>query len=289
MIGSLAFLLVAVTTTVAKPPVVAVQLSPTVVTPADGLKGTEAEAGFEKPLWQTALAISDSAILQDSVTVSVGGLTRSFRPSDLLWRVEKFQGAASAEIAKGVLFCGTRLWRGRADDSEAIEIAFAEDNSARREPRVCLLDGNADGIFEAAVAVGKISTGPVVTAIEPIAYRNATDRPIPGATLQVRLDRGALLLGRIIIVDGFIDDQKIDSVGIKILPYDGGKSKQFRNWYPAKTSQFPVERSFGDLLITVLSFDAQNLRVRVRFDRPFYRTPILFAPKGKTPIRIYVS
>ncbi len=264
----------------AAPTSISVELSPTVVSPADGLSGSEAEAGFETPLWRTPLAISESAVLRGPVFATVAGMSRTFRPGDLLWRANVIESGVDRGLSSGALYCGTRMVRGQWDDSEALSIAFRHDDWTKREARICLLDQDGDGRFETAVAAGKLKSGPAQSAIEPIGFDLQKDRPIPGAALEIRLDKGTLMQGRVILLDGYFEGTKIGSVGIKMRPRAGGKLTHYRNWRPAKSTQYPARQDFGDLQITVLSFDADRLRVRARFDHAFYRTPVVFEEKG---------
>ena len=264
----------------AAPTTLSVELSPTVVSPADGLSGTEAEAGFEAPLWKTPLAIAESAVLRGTVVATVGGMSRTFRPGDLLWRAHVIGSGFDPGLSGGALYCGTRMDRGQWDDSEALRIAFRHDDWTKWQSRICLLDRDGDGRFESAVAAGKLKSGLGQSAIEPIAFGVQQDRPIPGATLQIRLDKGSPMQGRVLLLDGYYEGTKIGSVGIKMQPRGGGKVTHYRNWRPAKSGQYPAIQNFGDLQITVLSYDPGRQRVRARFDRAFYRTPVVFEEKG---------
>jgi len=268
-----------------KAPVIIVELASTVVLPADNLQGSEAEAGFDSPLWKTPLAIDESAILKEPVQATAGGMSRQFGPADLLWRAQIIS-AADPELARGALYCGTRMSHGQWDDSEAVYIAFRHNELYKQTPRLCLLDKDQDGRFDAAVAVGKISTGPIISSIAPKTYQQTESRPIPGSTLEIRLDKGSLMQGRTLLLDGYFLGTKIDSVGIKMRPRAGGKITHYRNWRPVSSRAYPAVQDFGDLQVSILSYDAQRQRVRARFDRAFYRTPVIFEEKGALIIPI---
>lgn len=270
-----------------KAPVVIVDLAPTVVPSGDALKGSEAEAGFDTPLWTMPLAIAESAILKGSVVATAGGMSRQFGAADLLWRSGVISAGPDLGLSQGALYCGTRMSRGAWDDSEALFIAFRYNELTKREPRLCLLDRDQDGTFDAAVAVGKVPAGPIVSSIAPAAYERAQDRPIPGSTLEIRLDKGTPLQGHTLLLDGYFGGKKIDSVGIKMQPRMGGKIAHYRNWRPVGSPAYPAVQDFGDLQVSVLAYDGQQHRVHARFDKPFYRTPVIFEKKGPLIIPVY--
>lgn len=262
-------------------------MSPTVIVPRTELQPAQVTASYGQRMWSADLAIEQVAALQRPVEIAAGGMAGQLTPATPLWRATPRNGHLEGQPFRGKLYCGVRFDKGTPDASELFDLVFRADWDSGR-PRLCLYDENSDGAFDHAVAAGRIKEGPIVTPIAATPYIEQSDLRVPGATMQLRPHRNALVGKMELQLDGYLRDMPVHADGLLLQPPGSATMKMLQSLKMVPKGSFPNVIEFAGLQITALAYDAQSNALTARLDSGFYRTPVVFGTRPKTMYIMYV-
>lgn len=219
----------------------------------------------------TALGYSAAARLAEPVSVLLAGVPIDVPVRYTLPEVRPV-GDTRSRLASGArIFCGSQ----RRPDSIAAPPAGPPGKGRRFDEYVapCLVDGDRDGRFESIFLTGtRWASESLLVPIPPVAYSEATNFPALGF-VQIRFEKGSALQGATL-------ELHLNHRG-RELPIRGLRLGAAKTFYPTKrTAQrgsYPQVVHYGSAAISVLGYEPDGKRLRVRVDRGFEIQPVELA------------
>lgn len=219
----------------------------------------------------TTLGYSAAARLAAPVSVLLAGIPIDVTVQHPLPEVRPVGDARSRLGANARIFCGTQ----RRPDSIAAAPAGPPGKGRRFDEYVapCLVDGDRDGRFDSIFLAGtRWASESRPVPIPPVAYAEVTNFPALGF-VQIRFEKGSALQGAALELHFNHRGRELPIRGLRL-----GSAKTF---YPARQTvrrdSYPQVVHYGTAAISVLGYEPDGKRVRVRVDRGFEVQPVEFA------------
>lgn len=219
----------------------------------------------------TALGYSAAARLAAPVSVLLAGVPIDVPVQYPLPEVRPV-GDTRSRLGSGArIFCGSQ----RRPDMIAAPPAGPRGKGRRFDEHVtpCLVDGNRDGQLESIFLVGtRWASESLLVPIPPVAYSEVNNFPALGF-VQVRFEKGSALQGAAL-------ELHLNHRG-RELPVRGLRLGAARKFYPVRQTvrrdSYPQVVHYGSAAVSVLGYDPDGKRLRVRVDSGFAVQPLELA------------
>jgi hypothetical protein len=216
----------------------------------------------------TALGYSAAARLAAPVSVLLAGVPIDVPVQYPLPEVRPVGETRSRMGSNARIFCGSQ----RRPDSIAAPPAGPRGKGRRFDEYVapCLVDGNRDGQLDSIFLAGtRWASESLLVPIPPVPFSEVTNFPALGF-VQIRFEKGSALQGAALKLHFNHRGRELPIRGLRL-----GAAKKF---YPARWTvqrdSYPQVVHYGSTAISVLGYEPDGKRLRVRVDRGFEVQPI---------------
>jgi hypothetical protein len=229
--------------------------------------GRERTVAPGEAILATALGYSAAARLAAPVSVLLAGVPIDVPVQYPLPEVRPV-GDSRSRLGPGArIFCGSQ----RRPDNIAAPPVGPRGKGRRFDEYVapCLVDGNGDGQLDSIFLSGtRWASESVLAPIPPVPFSEVTNFPALGF-VQIRFEKGSALQGAALELHFNHRGREMPIRGLRL-----GAPKKF---YPARRTvqrdSYPQVVHFGSAAISVLGYEPDGKRLRVRVDRGFEVQP----------------
>jgi hypothetical protein len=219
-------------------------------------------------LLRTGIAYSAAARLSGPISLLASGVPIDV-PATLPLPEVRALGTTRDRLPRGTrIFCGTqRLVANIA--SPPPPGPHPKGKRFQKHVMPCFVDADGDSRLESAFLVGtRWAQDIVILPIEPVAFQEVNDIPLPASWASISFEKSALKLN----VTMFGQALPLNAVKLG----QRGDRKRFPVERSIKKEVYPHEISFGAALITLIGYEPEGRKLRVRLDHGFDRAELDF-------------
>jgi hypothetical protein len=243
-----------------------------VVLPGGGPVGEEREVEQGAVIMRTRIGYSAVAVPQRDVPLTLADVAITITAGTRLFE------ATPLSDTRRSLGEGVRIFCDREQDSRGAQPPSRGRGLGRRfqvEIRPCLLDRDRDGRFDSAILIGaRWPQDWRITEIPAVFYNEANGVPIPNSELSVYFTGGALFSGASLQLGGRIMGVNLITGAVRVQTMDAARRTDGSQGVAADA--YPNVVTFGSARISILRYDRELRRVRLRVDQTFDTMRLLF-------------
>jgi hypothetical protein len=263
-----------------------VEIDRLVVLAGGGPIGQERTVERDEVVMRTRIGYSAAAIPARPLSITLADV-----PITIAAQYPLFEASVRGNT-RATLGRDTRVFCGQRQDTKGIRIPKGLRGPGRRfqnEIQPCLVDRDDDRSFDAIILVGaRWPSDRLVVPVEPLSYELMRDIPIPDSDLTVTFKRHSPAWGWVLQLGGRLLGTPYELRSIRLRPPEGAW-QGFDGFPGVGKGIFPNVIEFGAARISVLAYDSDAHRVRLRIDRPFETADVelKYMTRGPTIITIY--